>query len=478
MLFKVVLGIIEQIEGRVCKMDKMEIIKLVKKQRDFFVTGKTLDIAFRKYYLKKLYGSIKEQTQAISAALQKDLGKSPSESYMCEIGLVLNEIRYLFKHLSHFAKPHKVKTPLAQFAAKSFEFPNPYGVVLVMSPWNYPFLLSLDPLAEAIAAGNTVVLKLSEYSAYTNQVILQLIQSVFPQEYVTVVFGGYEENTALLEMKFDYIFFTGSKKVGNIVYEQAAKHGTPVTLELGGKCPCLVDRTCNIKLAAKRIVWGKFLNLGQTCVAPDYIYCDKVIHSQLVEELKKQILKQYSKHPLTNSSYGKIIHKTHFTRLLSLIDCNKVVFGGDFEEASLKIEPTIIDGVTPEDAIMQEEIFGPLLPILTYNSVEEAFSYISKQDTPLAFYIFSKNKRLIRKAISTLEFGGGCINDVVIHLATQQLGFGGFKESGIGSYHGKKGFDTFSHYKSIVDKKLWIDLPMRYQPYTKKKDRIIERFIK
>ncbi len=347
-----------------------------------------------------------------------------------------------------------------------------------MSPWNYPFLLALDPLVEAIAAGNTVVLKLSEYSISTNSIILKLVEAVFPKEYVSVVLGGYQENTALLEIKFDYIFFTGSKVVGHIVYEKASQFGTPVTLELGGKCPCIVDKTCDIKLAAKRIVWGKFLNLGQTCVAPDYIYCDASVHQELLEELKKQILKQFTETPLTNPSYGKIISKKQFTRLLSLLNQDKILFGGKYDEASLKIEPTILDGITQEDPIMQEEIFGPLLPILSYDSIEEVFNYISKQDTPLALYIFSKDKRQIRKVLTTLEFGGGCVNDVVIHLATPYLGFGGFKESGIGSYHGKKGFTTFSHFKSIVDKKLWIDLPMRYQPYGKKKDRLIQRFIK
>ncbi len=459
-------------------MEKLEIVKIVENQKNFFKTGQTLNVAFRKLYLKKLYQWIKEETEGISKALQRDLGKSPTESYMCEIGLVLNEIRYLLKHLSHFAKPKKVKTPLSQFAAKSFELPCPYGVVLVMSPWNYPFLLALDPLVEAIAAGNTVVLKLSEYSISTNSIILKLVEAVFPKEYVSVVLGGYQENTALLEIKFDYIFFTGSKVVGHIVYEKASQFGTPVTLELGGKCPCIVDKTCDIKLAAKRIVWGKFLNLGQTCVAPDYIYCDASVHQELLEELKKQILKQFTETPLTNPSYGKIISKKQFTRLLSLLNQDKILFGGKYDEASLKIEPTILDGITQEDPIMQEEIFGPLLPILSYDSIEEVFDYISKQDTPLALYIFSKDKRQIRKVLTTLEFGGGCVNDVVIHLATPYLGFGGFKESGIGSYHGKKGFTTFSHYKSIVDKKLWIDLPMRYQPYGKKKDRLIQRFIK
>ncbi len=458
-------------------MKKEEIINIVEKQKSFFKSGKTFSISYRKTHLKALYCSIKNNLENINEALKKDLGKSASESYMCEIGLVLSEISYTLKHLKKFTKPQRVRTPLAQFPSKSYQLPSPYGTVLIMSPWNYPFLLSFDPLIEAVAAGNTVVLKTSEYSIYTNKVIDKIVKEVFPLEYVTTIFGGLEENEILLHTKFDYIFFTGSKTVGKIVYEQAAKYNTPVTLELGGKSPCIIDEKCNIKLAAKRIVWGKFLNLGQTCVAPDYIFCHKKIHDIFIKELKSQIEKQFTSNPLTNKNYGKIINEKHFQRIEKLIDKNKVVYGGKTNSTSLQIEPTILDHVVFSDAVMQEEIFGPVLPIITYENMEEVCSYISSHDTPLAFYVFSKNKKTIQDLTTFMEFGGGCINDVVIHLATSYMSFGGLKESGLGSYHGKKGFETFSHYKSIVNKKTWLDLPMRYQPFKKIYDTLVKFFL-
>lgn len=454
-----------------------EISEIIERQNDFFKSGKTLDVAFRIKHLKALYRAIESNLDALHEGLRLDLGKPESESYMCETGLVLSELSYTLKHLKGFAKPKRVKTPLSQFPSKSYRLPSPYGVVLVMNPWNYPFLLSVDPLLEAVAAGNTVVLKLSAYSPNVNRVIAKVIGAVFPRGYVDVLFGGSAVNCELLRHKFDYIFFTGSKRVGTIVYESAAKNLTPVTLELGGKSPCIVDETADIPLAAKRIAWGKFLNLGQTCVAPDYVLCHESVHDRLITELKKQIIKQFSADALNNSEYGKIINEKHFDRLTGLIDDSKVVYGGRSERESLKIEPTLLDGVQFSDAVMQEEIFGPLLPVIAYSDEREAYSYISENPAPLALYIFSENRKRIKRFTEGLGFGGGCINDVVVHLATSYMPFGGFKDSGMGAYHGKAGFETFTHYKSIVKKSTKLDLPMRYRPFKKSNLKLVKKFL-
>ncbi|MGN1061479.1 MAG: aldehyde dehydrogenase [Candidatus Coproplasma sp.] len=456
----------------------MEVKTIIESQRTYFMSGKTLDVNHRLKHLKALYTAIKENLDEIHEGLKKDLGKCESESYMCETGLALSELSYMIKHVKRFAKPKKVATPLAQFKSKSYRLPSPYGNVLIMNPWNYPFLLSIDPLIDAVAAGNTVVLKLSAYSPNTNAAIKKVVESVFPPEYVAVIFGGRQVNAELINTKFDYIFFTGSKSVGKLVYEKAALNMTPVTLELGGKSPCIVDETANIPLAAKRIAWGKFLNLGQTCVAPDYILCAKPVHDRLIAELKKQIVKQFGENPLQDPDYGKIINEKHFNRVTGLIDGKKVVHGGKSDKNSLKIEPTILDGVDFSDAVMQEEIFGPVLPVITYDDLSEVVSYVSQHDSPLALYAFSSNKNTIKKLTAELGFGGGCVNDVVIHLATSSMPFGGFGASGIGAYHGKVGFETFTHYKSIVDKATWIDLPMRYRPVKKCYDKLIKLFLR
>lgn len=457
---------------------KKEIINILNKQRKYFKDNNTFSYNVRKAYLKKMYLYIKEHEDEIAEALYLDLGKSKTESYMAEIGMVLNEIGHLIKHLRKYMKPKRCKTPLAQYVSKSFQLPMPYGNVLIMSPWNYPFLLSIDPLCEALAAGNTVILKTSEYSKNTSNVIKKLVDDIFPNELVYVVFGGYEENQILLEQKFDYIFFTGSKGVGKIVYETAARTLTPVTLELGGKSPCIIDEKCNVKLAAKRIAWGKFLNLGQTCVSPDYVFCNEKVYDKFVLCLQNEIIKQYGENPLSNPNYGKIINQRHFARLLGYFDESNILYGGKYDEDKLKIEPTLLKNIDYNHRIMKEEIFGPILPIIKYSSLIDVVEYINSNETPLALYIFSKNRHNINYVTNYSAFGGGCVNDVVIHLATTNMSFGGFKESGIGSYHGKKGFDTFSHYKSIVDKKTWIDLPMRYQPYNSFFDRLIHFFMK
>ncbi len=459
-------------------MTNEQIKSIIQEQRSFFATGKTLPISFRKTALGKLKDALYRYEDKISGAIKSDLGKSAFESYMCETGLVINEISHMEKHIKSFAKEKRVKTPLAQFASRSFTKPSPYGTVLIMSPWNYPLLLTLGPLVDALAAGNTAVIKPSAYSPATSEIIKTIITEIFPPEYVAVVTGGREENNFLLDEKFDYIFFTGSKTVGSLVLQKAAPNLTPVTLELGGKSPCIVDSSANLKLAAKRIVFGKYLNCGQTCVAPDYILCHKSIKNKLIEFIKAEIKSQFGDSPLTNPDYGKIVTQKHFDRILSLIDENKTVYGGKAQAETLKIEPTVMDNVTREDAVMQEEIFGPVLPILIFETIDEVIETVNNNPKPLALYIFSSDKKAIRKVTSHCSFGGGCINDVVIHLATTNMGFGGVGESGMGSYHGKVGFETFSHRKSIVDKKTFIDLPMRYQPYKKLNGMLIRMFLK
>ena len=459
-------------------MTEQEIKDLVTRQRKYFQTGATLPVSVRVDALKRLYGVISGCEKEIHTALKRDLGKSGFESYMCETGLVLEEISYMLKHIHRFAREKNVRTPLAQFHSRSFKKPSPYGVTLIMSPWNYPFMLTLSPLVDALAAGNTAVVKPSAYSPHTSDVILQILSQCFDPEYVAVVTGGRAENTCLLREHFDYIFFTGSQFVGKEVMRNAAEHLTPVTLELGGKSPCIVDKSADIKLAARRIVFGKYLNCGQTCVAPDYIYCHRSVKDRLVKEVQKQIQKQYGKQPLRNPNYGKIINEKHFNRLLGLIDKNKTVHGGGSDRHALRIEPTVLDNVTFADAVMQEEIFGPIMPILIFDNLDEAIRNINAMPHPLALYLFTSDKAAAKKVTSRCGFGGGCINDTIIHLATTEMGFGGFGESGMGSYHGKVGFDTFSHYKSIVDKKTWIDLPMRYQPYRKLHEKMIRFFLK
>lgn len=446
----------------------MMIDVILRNQRAFFQTGATLDVEFRIAMLKKLYATIKKYEHEIHLALKEDLGKSDFEGFMCETGMALSEISYMIRHTRQFAREKTVLTPLAQFASRSYVKPSPYGNVLIMSPWNYPFLLTIDPLADAIAAGNTAVVKPSAYSPATAQIVTRIIAECFEPEYVAVVNGGRNENAALLEQKFDMIFFTGSQSVGREVLRHAAENLTPVVLELGGKSPCIVDTTADIRLAAKRIVFGKFLNCGQTCVAPDYILCHSSVKDRLIKELCHQIHKQYGTRPLDNPDYGRIVNRKHFDRICGLIDRSKVIIGGALDEATLRIAPTVLDHVTWNDPVMQEEIFGPVLPVLTFETYEELYTLLAQQPKPLALYLFSKDKQHIRQVTQRCSYGGGCINDCVIHLATSRMGFGGVGESGMGAYHGKAGFDAFSHSKSMVDKKLWIDLPMRYQPYDRK----------
>ncbi|MBQ8383587.1 MAG: aldehyde dehydrogenase [Clostridia bacterium] len=453
----------------------MNVTEILEKQRRYFQSGATLPVKFRIEMLKKLHAAIRAREDEINAALQKDLGKSAYESYMCEVGLTLSEISYLIRHTRKFAKEKRVRTPLAQFASRSYKKPTPYGNVLIMSPWNYPFLLTVEPLADAIAAGNTAVVKPSAYSPATSEVIAQLVADVFPPEYVAVVTGGRRENAALLCEKFDLIFFTGSQSVGKEVLRHAAETLTPAVLELGGKSPCIVDETAKLKLAAKRIVFGKYLNCGQTCVAPDYVLCHESVKEQLITEIRREIAAQYGTDPLSNPEYGRIVNEKHFDRLLGLIDPAKVVHGGESDRNTLQIAPTVLDAVTPDDPVMQEEIFGPVLPILTFRELKEVYAYLADRPKPLALYLFSQDNRRIKEITARVRYGGGCVNDTVIHLATSELAFGGVGESGMGAYHGKDGFDAFTHTKSIVRKRTWIDLPMRYHPY---KSRLYEKLVR
>ena len=459
-------------------MDAAVIRRMVKESREYFMTGDTLKVSTRIAALRRLKACIISHEEEINEALKKDLGKSRVEGYMCEIGMTLSEITYMIKHVRAFAKGKKAMTPLAQFHASSCTLPSPHGVVLIMSPWNYPFMLAMEPLVDAIAAGNTAVVKPSAYSPATSEIIGRIIEECFDERYVSVVTGGRAENQALLKEHFDYIFFTGSKSVGKEVMRNAAEYLTPVTLELGGKSPCIIDSSANIELAARRIVFGKYLNCGQTCVAPDYILCHSSVKDRFLNAVMTEIKRQYGDSPLANPDYGKIINEKHFDRICSLIDPGKVVIGGGSCRETLKIEPTVMADVTPEDAVMKEEIFGPIMPVLTFESLDEVISGINSGDSPLALYIFSSNKKAIKRVTEQCGFGGGCVNDTIIHLATSEMGFGGFGASGMGAYHGKVGFETFSHRKSIVDKKCWIDLPMRYQPYKGINEKLIRFFMK
>lgn len=455
----------------------MEIEKLVNAQKAYFATGATIPISYRLEKLKALKASITAHEIDIANALKKDLGKSFHESYMCEIGMTLSELSYLIKHLRSWSRNKRHPIGLANFHSKGYSVREPYGCVLVMSPWNYPFMLCMEPLAGALAAGNCCIVKPSAYSPATSAVIKQILTESFSPEYVTIVEGGRQENQALLEQRFDYIFFTGGVTVGKQVMEKAARHLTPVTLELGGKSPCIITDSCDLKVAATRLVFGKYLNCGQTCVAPDYCLVDAKIKEPFLELVKEQVIKMYGENPLENTSYGKIINSKHFERIMGLINPQKVIMGGNSNPETLQIAPTILDSVTVEDAVMQEEIFGPILPLITYETIDEAEAFIKQYEKPLALYLFTKDKHLERRFMQHVSFGGGCVNDTIVHLSEPSMGFGGVGHSGMGCYHGRKSFETFSHQKYILKKYNWIDLPMRYQPYKTISLKLIKLFL-
>jgi aldehyde dehydrogenase (NAD+) len=454
------------------------IEKIVKMQKLFFYGNQTKSLPFRLMALDRLEQAILKHESEIYEALKKDLHKSKAESYMAEVGMTLSELRYIRRHLPFWMKEKRVITPLAQFHARSYVVSEPYGVVLIMSPWNYPFMLTMEPLVGAIAAGNCCVVKPSAYAPAVSRVINRILSEAFPKKYVAVVEGGRKENTQLLDQKFDYIFFTGGVETGKVVMEKASRNLTPVTLELGGKSPCIVDATANLNLAAKRLVFGKFLNSGQTCVAPDYLLIEESVKKEFLMLVKKWIHKMLGKEPMFHPDYPKIINQKHYDRLMNLIKGERVIEGGYGDLDSLQIAPTILDQVSWDSPVMGEEIFGPILPVLTFRNLPEAIAKIKRRPKPLALYLFTEDIAAEYRVIKELSFGGGCINDTIIHLATSRMGFGGVGSSGMGSYHGKESFDTFSHKKSIVKKSTWMDLPMRYYPLSPWKEKMIRMFLR
>ncbi len=450
---------------------------LTAKQNAFFRTGQTMDPSFRLAALEKLRQAVKKHEAAISRALKSDLNKSEFEAYATEIGLVLKELRFISKHLRSWMKPKKVKTPLTHIGSRSSTVAEPYGRMLIIAPWNYPFQLVLMPLAGAIAAGNCAVVKPSELTPQTSRVLAELIAESFPDDYISVVQGGVETNQRLLKEKFDYIFFTGSEAVGRIVMQEAAVQLTPVTLELGGKSPCIVHRDANIKLAAKRIAWGKFLNAGQTCVAPDYVYVHASIKERFLQELSEAVKSLYGENPLQTGNFTRIVSEKHLNRLRRLAENGTLLIGGRTDSAKLSMEPTVLTGISWEDEVMHEEIFGPILPVLAYSDLEEAVEAVKRRPAPLAFYLFCADKSIQEHVMQSVSFGGGCVNDTVYHFTSHYLPFGGAGSSGFGSYHGKASFDAFSRSKSILRQTTRFDLPFRY-PNVKNSLSIIKRFLK
>ena len=455
-----------------------EIRALVERQRAYFSTGATLPVSARLAALERLERAVLAREEGLYRALQEDLGKSRWEAFQCEVGLTLSELRYVKRRLPAWARPRRVSPSPAQLPGRCFTLREPYGTALIMSPWNYPVLLTLEPLIGALAAGNCCVVKPSAYAPASSAALAELIAAAFPPEHVSVVEGGRQENRSLLEQPFDYIFFTGSVAVGRLVMEKASARLTPVTLELGGKSPCIVDGSADLRLAARRIAFGKFLNCGQTCVAPDYVLVSREVKDALLEHLRREIAAMFGTQPLANPDYGKMINRKHFDRVMGLMDRDKLVLGGESDPEGLRIAPAVMDGVAPEDPVMQEEIFGPLLPVLAVASMEEALAFVNARPRPLALYVFTARREVERLFLERARFGGGCVNDTVIHLASSRLPFGGVGESGMGSYHGRRSFETFSHEKSVVKTPAWPEVPLRYQPYTPWKDRLARLFLR
>ncbi|EJR56580.1 hypothetical protein IIM_00512 [Bacillus cereus VD107] len=455
----------------------MSISSIVNKQKEYFYKGHTRSVEIRKSNLQKLYAGIQRFEDEIFQALKIDLNKSIHESFTTEIGYVLKEISFQMQHISSWSKPRRVRTALTHFGSKGKIVPEPYGVTLIIAPWNYPFQLAIAPLVGALAAGNTVILKPSELTPNVSKVLVKMLEELFTEELVAVVEGGVEESTALLKEPFDYIFFTGSVGVGKVVMEAAAKNLTPLTLELGGKSPCIVHKDAKLDVTARRIVWGKFLNAGQTCVAPDYMYVHSSVKEQLIKALRHEIAEQYGKDALQNDSYVRIVSERHFERLCTFLQDGNPVIGGNYKKETLHIEPTVLTNVTWQDSVMEDEIFGPILPILEYDKIEDVIETIQQHPKPLALYVFSEDKGVQEKVTRNISYGGGCINDVVYHLATPYLPFGGVGSSGLGGYHGKESFRTFSHYKSILSQSTAFDMKIRYSS-TKSALKFIRKLLK
>ncbi|MGB7786905.1 MAG: aldehyde dehydrogenase [Salinimicrobium sp.] len=434
-------------------------------QNAFFEAEGTADVNQRIDKLKQLKQLVESKEKQIAEALRRDFQKPEFETYITETSFILSELKFFIKNLKEWTRPERVKSSLLNFPSKDFIYPTPYGVCLVLAPWNYPFQLTLSPAIGAIAAGNTVVLKPSEYTPHTSALIKEMFERVFPPEWVTVVQGGVDISQQLLEEKWNYVFFTGSVPVGRIVAKAIAENLTPATLELGGKSPCIVHSSAKIQLAAKRIAWGKFINAGQTCIAPDYILVDAAIKEEFIEALKQAIMSLYGTDPIASPDLSRIINKKHFERLTNLMQGQKCLFGGQSDEESLYIAPSLIDEPDLASKVMQEEIFGPLLPILSYTLEADIEKIIRNYPRPLSLYVFSEEEAFAEKIIQKYHFGGGVVNDVLVHIANKNMPFGGVGDSGYGAYHGKFSFDTFTHKKSISKRATWIDIPLRYPPY-------------
>ncbi|KMJ57688.1 aldehyde dehydrogenase [Bacillus sp. LL01] len=452
--------------------------KLLANHRSYFAKGETKDIDFRLEQLATLKKAVKQYEPELMEALKKDLGKSIFEAYGSEVGYILDSIGFFMKNLKGWAKVKKVKTPLVHTGSKSLIYSQPYGTVLIVGPFNYPVQLVLEPLIGAISAGNCAVIKPSEFTPNVSKVLAKMIGEFFDEEYISIVEGAKEETSALIHAPFDYIFFTGSVEVGKIVMQAAAKRLVPVTLELGGKSPCIVHEDANIEVVAQRIAWGKFMNAGQTCVAPDYILVHADVREKLVKALVKTIQDFYGNDPQQSKDYGRVVNERQFDRLASLVDMGKVVTGGGLNRDVLYMEPTIMNGVSWEDKVMQEEIFGPILPVLEYRDLKEAMTQINDRPKPLALYVFTENKEVEELVIEGTSFGGGCVNDTVTHLTNPYLPFGGVGTSGIGSYHGKNSFETFSHKKSVMKKSTKFNLSFLYPPYSDKSIKMLKKFMK
>ncbi|WP_281202596.1 aldehyde dehydrogenase [Cytobacillus kochii] len=449
---------------------------ILAQQKAFFHTGKTKALTYRLDALYTLRSLIKKNENSIAEALQKDLRKSFFDSFLTEIAVLLEEIKFTIKHVKKWSRPAKVKSSLTTFGSKSMIYPEPYGNTLIIAPWNYPFQLAIAPLIGAIAAGNTAVIKPSELTPHTSRLIAHLIEEHFPAEYITVVEGGVEVSEKLLEESWDHIFFTGSVAVGRHIMKAAANHLTPVTLELGGKSPAIIHHDAQINHAAKRLVWGKFLNAGQTCVAPDFVYVHQEIHDKFLKEVTAQIESLYGENAIENTAYTKIVNEKHFKRLATFLTNGQSFYGGRVDESNHLIEPTILTEINWQDPIMQDEIFGPILPVLSYKELDDVISKINEQPKPLALYLFSDDKKVQQKILQSISFGGGCINDTVMHLSSPHLPFGGVGNSGIGSYHGRASFDAFTHYKSVLKQTTKVDFPFRYP--SEKSLKLLKKLIK
>ena len=452
----------------------MDIPKIVNQQNNYFNSNSTKDVALRINTLKKLKGVIQENETELYKAIYADFKKSKFETYIAEIALIYNELNDAIRNLKKWSKQKRVRTNLANFPAKSYIIPEPLGTVLVISAWNYPYQIALIPVISAIAAGNTVVLKPSEIPNNTSRILAKIINTNFDENHFTVVEGSVETTTELLQQKWDKIFFTGSTNVGRIVYKAAAGNLTPVTLELGGKSPTFIFKDCDIQLTAKRIVWAKFLNAGQTCIAPDYLLVEKEIEQQLLAALKSEIEIAYPANNTINENYVQIINDSHFERLNNLIPKDKIYFGGEQNASERIIRPTLLQNISFEDPIMKDEIFGPLLPVISFENLDKVISKVKEREKPLALYVYSKSKKIIRKILHEISFGGGAINESLVHLSNPNLPFGGVGASGIGNYHSKAGFDTFTHYKSILHKSFLFEPNVKYTPFTEFKMRILK----